>query len=297
MGRRTWVRTHLVRQLTALALVAVSIFVASPPTKAWKTFSGANTRPNATYWGGTGLDYAYSTAVDASGNQYVVGSFLGVTDFDPGAGTTTLTSVANEDIFISKFNSSGDFVWVKTIGGTGTDIARSLVIDASGQIYVAGYFTGGSPDFDPGAGTTTLTTIDIDGFILKLDSNGNFQWVDQITGPPASTGVLSQDFVYSLAISASGLYASGEFTDTTDFDPGSGTSNLVSSGGTDVFVAKYDLNGGYQWAKSFGGSSNDSARSIAVDSSGVYTAGIFRGTVDFDPGAGQANLKIGRAHV
>ena len=291
VGRTTGVRTRLVRPLIALALVAGSVFVADPPGRAWKTFV-TSAQVNATYWGGTGTDYAWQTAIDASGNQYVVGSFASSNvDFNPGAGTAIVSSVG-EDIYVTKFNSSGDFVWVKTIGGASDERATSIVADSSGNIYVGGNFFS-SVDFDPGAGTTTLTaaTNTRDAFILKLDSAGNFQWVKQITGPPPGAGQLGQKWIYSLAITSTSLYASGDFWDTADFDPGPGTANLVSNGQTDAFVAKYDLNGNYQWAKSFGSTGTDTVtnRSLVADSSGVYAVGAFQGTVNFNS-AGTANL-------
>ncbi|NBN90784.1 MAG: hypothetical protein EBV24_10915, partial [Actinobacteria bacterium] len=281
---KSFLTTNL-RLITAVALVAISLAIETPSTTAWKSFTP---QINATSFGGTGLDYAFSTAIDTSGNHFVVGGFNGSTDFDPGTGTTQLTTNGLEDIYISKFNSSGDFVWVKRIGSTRDDRAWAITLDASGNFYIAGYF-GGSADFDPGAGTSSLTTNDMDAFILKLDSNGDFQWVKQITGPASGGGVFNTEFANSLAVTSTGLYASGEFSNVADFDPGAGTSNLVSNGGNDVFVVKLDLSGSYQWAKSFGASGTEIARALAADSTGVYVAGGFRGTVNFNS-AGSANL-------
>ena len=273
------------RLIAAVALVAMSLAIKTPSTTAWRS---TTPQVNSTYFGGTAKDNAFSTIIDASGNHFVAGSFNGTTDFDPGSGTTQLSSYGYEDIYISKFNSSGDFVWVKRIGSTGTDRASAISLDTAGNFYIGGSFQA-SPDFDPGAGTSSLTTNDRDAFILKLDSNGDFLWVKQITGPASGGGVFNLEFVNSLAVTSTDLYASGEFGSTADFDPGAGTSNLVSNGGTDVFVLKLDLNGTYQWVKSFGGSDTEIARSVAADSTGVYVAGGFRGTVNFNS-AGSANL-------
>ncbi|MDP6159742.1 MAG: SBBP repeat-containing protein, partial [Acidimicrobiales bacterium] len=103
---------------------------------------------------------------------------------------------------------------------------------------------------------------------------------------------IDADAVYSVAVDSSGnVYTTGYFNDTVDFDPGPGTANLTSNGSSDVFVSKLDSSGDLVWAKSFGGSESDSAKSVAVDSSGnVHTTGYFRDTVDFDPGAGTTNL-------
>jgi hypothetical protein len=96
----------------------------------------------------------------------------------------------------------------------------------------------------------------------------------------------------SIAVDATGnVYTTGYFEGTADFDPGAGTTNLISAGNLDYFVSKLDPSGNFLWAKSIGGSSNEVGYSIAVDSSGnVYTTGYFAGTADFDPGAGTSNL-------
>jgi len=96
----------------------------------------------------------------------------------------------------------------------------------------------------------------------------------------------------SIAVDSSGnVYTTGFFNGIADFDPGAGEANLTSAGGNDSFISKLDSSGNIVWAERLGGTSSDLGYSIAVDSSGnVYTTGNFQGTVDFDPGAGEANL-------
>jgi hypothetical protein len=105
-------------------------------------------------------------------------------------------------------------------------------------------------------------------------------------------GGTAADESNSIAVDSSGnVYTTGFFNGIADFDPGAGEANLTSAGGNDSFISKLDSSGNIVWAKRLGGTSSDSGRSIAVDSSGnVYTTGNFQGTVDFDPGAGEANL-------
>jgi hypothetical protein len=79
-------------------------------------------------------------------------------------------------------------------------------------------------------------------------------------------------------------YVAGTFSGTIDLDPTDGVTNLISKGGTDVFVAKYGSAGQLVWAKSLGGTANDSVADITFDGAGnVYTAGTFQGAVDFNP--------------
>jgi hypothetical protein len=234
----------------------------------------------AVQMGGANNDDGRSIAVDASGNIYTTGRFVGIADFDPGAGTFNLTSAGSDDIFISKLDASGNFVWAKQMGETSFDIGISITLDASGNVYSTGYFFG-TVDFDPGAGSFNLTASSHDIYISKLDAVGNFLWAKQMGGN-------SIDFGLSIVVDASGnIYTSGHFRDTADFDPGAGTANLTSAGDQDIFVSKLDASGNFVWVKQLGGIDSDGAQSMAVDVSGnVFTAGYFKGTADFDPGAG-----------
>lgn len=235
--------------------------------------------------GGTGNDVSYSIAIDVSGNVYTTGNFFGTVDFDPGAGTFNLTSAGNADIFISKLNAAGDFVWAKGMGGTGTDQVLSIIIDALGNVITSGFFQG-TADFDPGAGAFNLTSAGSwDIFISKLNGAGDFVWAKRMGG----TG---NDVSYSATIDASGnVYTTGSFDGTADFDPGGGSFILTSFGLSDIFISKHDASGNFIWTKRMGGSSRDQSNSIAIDASGnVYTTGYFKGTADFDPGGNTVDL-------
>lgn len=230
--------------------------------------------------GGTSLDNGLSITVDASGNVYTTGYFQGTADFDPGAGTTNLTSFGGTDIFISKVNSSGNFVWAKQIGGASGDVGRSIKVDASGNVYTTGQFNG-SVDFNPGVGTFSLTSAGAnDIFVSKLDASGNFVWAKQMGGS-------TNDYGQSIVLDASAnVYISGAFEGTADFDPGAAISNLISSGGLDIFVCKLNASGNFVWAKGMGSTAQDFGTCITLDTPGnVYTSGTFQGTADFDPSA------------
>lgn len=234
--------------------------------------------------GGAGDDVVLSAVSDSLGNIYSCGSFQGTVDFDPGAGIFNLTSNGDYDIFILKLDSGGRFCWAKAMGGTAFDRCFSLALDASGNIYSTGQFTG-TADFNPGTGVFNLTGGGI--FISKLDSSGNFIWAKAVPGGGG----------YSIALDVAGnIYTSGYFSGTTDFDPGVGVSNATAKGGTDIFILKLNDSGNFLWAKTMGGGSSDIAWSIAVDRTGsgdVYTTGLFIDTVDFDPGTGIFNIISG----
>jgi hypothetical protein len=237
--------------------------------------------------GGTSEETGCSIALDASGNVYTTGYFSGTADFDPGIGIYNLVSAGSTDIYISKLDASGNFVWAKAIGSTGDDVGRSLCIDASGNVYTTGYFSA-TADFNPGIGTSNLTSAgQQDVFIIKLDASGNFVWAKMIGGTNDDRG-------YGIALDASGnILTAGSFYSTADFDPGTGVLNLVSAGQSDIFVLKLNSSGNFMWAKVMGGADTEGASSIAVDAAeNVYTTGSFQGgtAADFDPGAGVFNL-------
>jgi hypothetical protein len=239
----------------------------------------------------------FSVAVDGSGNVYTTGFFEGTVDFDPGLGVFNLTGAddAGLDVFVSKLDSAGNFVWARRMGGTDWiwDWARGrgVAVDGGGNVYTTGEFRG-TVDFDPGAGVFNLTSTggqnfdaDPDIFVSKLDSAGNFVWARRM-------GAGGRDVGRSVAVDGSGnVYTTGVFRGTVDFDPGAGVFNLPDiSGG---FVSKLDTAGNFVWARQLGGV----VEGVAVDGSGnVYTAGFFRGTVDFDPGAGVFNLTSANLH-
>lgn len=227
----------------------------------------------------------WSMNIDTIGNLYITGAFAGTVNFNPGLGTSNLTSNGSYDIFILKLNNDGDLLWAKSIGGPDIDYGQGVNIDLLGNVYVTGFF-GGIVDFDPGNGTSNLTSNgNEDIFILKLNNNGSLSWAK-------SMGGISQDKGFSIILDTfNNIYTTGAFEGTVDFDPGNGVSNLTAIGSSrDIFIQKLDNNGDLIWVKSIGGASSSSGHSIGIDVFGdVYVAGHFDGTVDFDSGSGVTN--------
>ncbi len=242
--------------------------------------------------GGAADDVSQDIAVDAAGNVYTTGQFQATVDFDPGAGTFNISSNGARDIFISKLDAAGNFVWAKRVGGINDDAGLSLITDAAGNLFSTGYFQA-TADFDPGAGTSNLTSSGSgDIFVLKLDGSGNFAWAKK-------TGGINHEAGNAIAADASGnLYVTGAFLQTVDFDPGAGIVNLTAAGSSDIFVFKLDGSGNFAWAKQLGGSNNEEGFSICTDAAGnVLTTGYFMGTADFDPGVPAYNLTSSSADV
>jgi Secretion system C-terminal sorting domain/Beta-propeller repeat len=183
--------------------------------------------------------------------------------------------------------------WVRGFGGFVNEENPVMVSDSIGNVYIAGGFVL-TVDFDPGVDTFNLTSVgNKDIFVLKLDQAGDFLWVKQFGGTQL-------DWVYDIALDLSGnIYFTGFFKGTADFDPGPGTSLLVSTGLEDIFVCKLNTDGNLLWARQMGGSGVDYSTSIKVaDSNQVNLTGIFQNTADFDPGPGILNLSaVGPDHL
>lgn len=233
---------------------------------------------------GTQEDQSRGVAADGTG-VYITGTFNGTTDFDPGLGVQPLTAVQNSfDVFVLKLDASGTFDWVDAVGGPGLEIASGIALGGS-SLYLAGYFAG-TTDFDPGAGTATLSSVSgsFDAYLLKLDAaSGSFGWVKRF-------GDAAIDFGLGVAATASDVYLTGFFGGTVDFDPGGGTFALTATGPNDAFVARLSAAGELQTAYRLGGNGSTAGVSLVLDGSKVYLTGTFIGTGDFDPGPGTASL-------
>lgn len=148
--------------------------------------------------GGEDADQGTSVATDAAGNIYFTGGFNGTVDFDPGLGTFNLTSASGQDVFVSKLDREGNFIWAESSDGGGNDLGRAITVDTSGNVYI----TGAQGNF-------------LDIFVSKLDSAGNFVWTGIMDGTQSS------NFGRGIGVDASGsVYTAGYFGGTVDFDPG-----------------------------------------------------------------------------
>jgi hypothetical protein len=252
--------------LLTMALTGLSSFIHAQTGWQW-----------ANQVGSSGNESGYSIATDASGNSYFTGSFTSATAI---FGTTTLnnTGGGGSDVFVVKYDASGNTVWAKNFGGTlsynGSGVGKGIALDPGGNIYVTGWFLGTGFTI----GSTTLANNDTNGFtsseifIAKLDPSGNILWAN-------SGGGAIADQATSIAVDASGnSYITGPFS-SSSISFGSTTlttTNNTSIGMTDIFVAKYSSSGAFQWAKNYGGTYPDNANSICSDALGnIVVAGTF----------------------
>lgn len=233
--------------------------------------------------GGEGQDGATGAVTDKDGNIYVIGYFEGTADLDPNVGTAFATSLNGKDIFITKLNSNGDFIWSKHLEGGG-DFSRAerVIINPLGLgIYITGSFSD-TLDFDPNNGVTNLITEPFvtTGFLARYSEDGELVWAKQFEGVDYGMGV-------SAGINGN-IFLTGIFSDTATFTSFPSTITLVSNGQSDIFIAKFKGDGELLFARSLGSANTDWGFSITNDKDGnVLVTGMFSGSMDFDPGAGE----------
>ena len=216
--------------------------------------------------GGLGSDSGRVVAVDGSGNLVVAGYFQGTVDFGGGA----LVSAGGMDLFVAKFTAAGAHVWSKRFGGTGDEIVRSIGLDASGNIFVAGSFSG-QTDLGGGA-LSSLGASDI--FVAKYSSTGAYQWAKRAGGS-------SEDVANSLAVDASGNVIVTGFVRSSPISFG-GSTYYNSRNAQDTFVVKFSgVDGSHVWSTVFWCDSDNEGTGVAVDASGnVLITGRFVASID-----------------
>ena len=208
-------------------------------------------------------DFGQGVTVDSSDNLYVTGTTNG--------GIDNNTSSGSDDIFLIKYNSSGEKQWTQQLGTSSRDrvaldadeIMDGVTVDSSDNIYVVGQTQGGLDN--------NTNSGDWDFFLVKYNSSGTKQWTQQL-------GTSSKDVGNGVAVdSSNNIYVTG----TT----GGGLDNNTSFGSNDIFLVKYNSSGEKQWTQQLGGhwytssgnivySHNDAGTGVTVDSSNnIYVTG------------------------
>jgi hypothetical protein len=233
-------------------------------------------------------------AIDGNGNIYTTGYFFGTVDFNPGAGVNTISSMTvNSDIFISKLDSAGNYIWAKPIAGFSFKTALAITTNVNGDIYLTGYFTG-TTDFNTGPGVYNLIPVGgTNSFACRLNAAGDLIWAKQLGRGTLTVNTNCKG--YAIAVDSDGsVYTTGTFADTADFDPDTTTYNLITIPSTnfDIYLSKLDSSGNFVYAKQMGSTyAGEEAHGLCVDAAGnAYITGNFGDTADFDPGAGTYNL-------
>ncbi len=237
--------------------------------------------------GGPGNEETRSVTTDAAGNLYIAGEMHGAFDADPGPGVHTVGELGSFDAFVAKYTPDGTLLWAHALGGPGDDRAYDAVTRPDGGVCVTGYFAG-SVDLDPGPDSLIVSAPGqwSDAFLVCYAADGGLLW-------GTAMGGVGTDIGRGLALDAAGNVAiTGRFARTAYFPHALGMDSVVCAGPTgdaDLFLAKYDGSGGLLWVKSVGGPEENMPRGVATDREGnILVTGRTRGTVDLDPGVGEA---------
>jgi gliding motility-associated-like protein len=221
--------------------------------------------------GGNFNDESYDVEVDPSGNIYTTGYTTAASVFGP---NINLTTNGYSDIYVSKSNSNGLFLWTKVFGGAQADRGYDIAIDALGNIYVTGYYQG-SATF----GSTTLTSSgnSQDIFVLKLDNAGNVLWVKSEGGAEGDTGYgITFDNLGNVIVTGQfkGVAQIGLNNFSSAIDPNSGLPAY------DMFISKYDATGNDLWSIQGIAKYDDRGLAVKTDSNNdIYVTGQFSDTL------------------
>jgi len=227
-----------------------------------------------------------------AGDVYITGCFIGTNvDINPDlVDTHYVDSAGSYDIFITKLDTDGNFIWGKTIGAADDQTSTDIVATNTG-LYITGDFRGTGVDFDPGAGSSTLNSNgDYDTFVLNLDSDGVYQWAKNFGGT-------NSEFGRGIAVDWIGdVYVTGDFYGSFTFHNDTLINNSIGS--QEAFVAKLSPSGVFSWARQIGSNTASSARSLAVDvlgniyATGTYEGGISLGSTNLTSTSGSADIFV-----
>jgi hypothetical protein len=208
-------------------------------------------------------DDARSVATDGAGNVVIAGRVAGNLDGNAYAGAT--------DVFVAKYDGSGAKLWVRELGTSSFEQANTVTTDQAGNIYVAGVTQGGLGG--------NVSAGDGDVFLVKLDANGAEQWTRQF-------GSAAFEVAMGVATDAAGNVRVAGYTRGA-------LEGSTSAGMEDLFVAKYDGNGGKLWLRQLGTSADDEALGVAVDGAGnVYAVGQTDGGLDGNASSGGTDAVV-----
>lgn len=213
------------------------------------------------------IDEALDIETDNNGNSYLTGFVGGNSTF----GTLNSTGNGGQDIFVAKMDNQGNFLWLKTFGGSGVERGLDIALDNNGNAYVTGYFFGtvnfGGTSLSSNSGSRDL-------FVTKLStSNGNVVWAKKLGGSDAETG-------HSVTCDNAGnVIVVGQFEGSLTIGSNTYTTPLNTMSNTPaqgILIVKYNSAGVVQWSKV--GVSDFNNRAIAVHhdaSNNIYLTGNF----------------------
>lgn len=183
-------------------------------------------------------DNALAIALDNTNNVYVTGYFSDTTYFyDTTSQSTGITvksdsivSAGNYDMFVTKYDSAGNYIWSTKVGGTKDDVGYGISIGRGNMVCATGYFA--DTAIVKGGDTLRAGTSNTDALIAKFNSDGKYKWAGALGGNKTDMG-------YGVVCDQHGnIYATGNYTDAADLGPGSATASYTAKGSTDIYLLK-----------------------------------------------------------
>lgn len=242
--------------------------------------------------GGDFFEWGYGISNNLDGTFVITGVFnSGSAVFGQGeSNQTTLTASGVYNSYVAKYNSDGSMIWVKKIVSTGSNYnwGRDIVMHSDGSSIVQGFFTGSAVFGQGETGEIALVSAGgTDAYIAKYNSNGTLVWARRAGGVNDDGGddiIGTQD---------GSVIVTGKFEGTAVFagEGGANAITLVSAGGSDAYIAKYNANGTLVWARRAGGSGQDAGRGLDINIDGtIFFAGYFQGVANFGQGGNVREL-------
>lgn len=214
--------------------------------------------------------------VDDQGNVFYIFHLVDTIDADVGPGVFNVIPSGTTDFCVSKLDSNGNFIWAKQFGGNSTTIATEIQFDKTGNILVSGYYSG-TVDFNPGIAVNSISSNGLtDGFLLKLNQNGDLIWVTSI-------GSADSEIASTFAVDdTNNILIAGFFDGSISFNS---KDTLHSYGLRDIYLAKLNANGAKRWIKHSVKSNNSKTiSSMIIDKSDqIFITGTYRGDAIFKP--------------
>jgi hypothetical protein len=256
----------------------------SPAATVNLTVAQANLNGWARSFGSTDVDRIYAITHDAKGNIYITGKFSGTVDFNPGPENALYASAGKTDAFLAKFSTTGEFKWVKTIGGAENDTGTALATDSLDNVYIVGTFSG-TVAVDAKSGTNLTSPSGTGVFVCRFNSDGVFGWARSMAGNGNVQG-------FAVGLDPVGnMYIGGSFDGQIDFNRIEGKDLITTWGQLDGFVTKLTTEGAYGWTKVYGGVGPDEITAIGAEITGnIYLAGYFALTMNINPGGTTENV-------
>jgi len=233
--------------------------------------------------GGASDDEALKISINPSGTLVVAGDFNGVATFGDGPSAITLTGT--EDAFVATYDTDGEVLWVRQVGGATRSVGSSAAIDSTGNVFLTGWIIGAA-EF---SGTAVSGTGIASAFVARYLADGSLDWVRVMSSAFGSLG-------FDVAVDAAGRAYVGGADAGIDFGNG---ATYPHAGGLDAFVAQFMTDGSVGWTRHMANIGNDIVFGVAVDPAGgdVFASGTFAWSVDFGGGSIVAAAGLSDAFV